>query len=50
MLQTQAIEPGTLSILKALMEMPELQSFHLVGGTALALNFLLFDFDYAHYQ
>jgi predicted nucleotidyltransferase component of viral defense system len=39
MLQTQAIEPGTLSILKELMEIPELQSFHLVGGTALALKY-----------
>ena len=38
MLQTQTIEPGTLSILKTLMEIPELQSFSLVGGTALALK------------
>jgi len=39
MLQTKAIEPGTLSILKKLMEIPELQSFNLVGGTALALKY-----------
>jgi hypothetical protein len=39
MLQTQAIEPGTLSILKTLMEIPELQPFNLVGGTALALKY-----------
>ena len=39
MLQTQTVESGTLSILKKLMEMPELQSFHLVGGTALALKY-----------
>jgi len=39
MLQTQAIAPGTLSVLKTLMEIPELHSFHLVGGTALALKY-----------
>lgn len=39
MLQTQTVKPGTLSILKTLMEMPELQSFNLVGGTALALKY-----------
>ena len=39
MLQTQTIKPGTLSILKKLMEIPELQSFNLVGGTALALKY-----------
>ena len=39
MLQTKTIEPRTLSILKKLMEMPELQSFNLVGGTALALKY-----------
>ena len=39
MLQIKTIEPGTLSILKKLMEMPELQSFNLVGGTALALKY-----------
>ena len=39
MLQTQTIEPRTLSLLKRLMEMPPLQQFSLVGGTALALKF-----------
>jgi len=39
MLQTSAIEPGTLSLLKELMEVPSLQSFSLVGGTALALRY-----------
>jgi predicted nucleotidyltransferase component of viral defense system len=39
MLFTQAIEPGTLSLLKKLMELPSLQSFSLVGGTALALRY-----------
>jgi len=39
MLQTQTVESGTLSILKKLMELPELQSFNLVGGTALALKY-----------
>jgi hypothetical protein len=38
MLQTKAIKPATLSVLKTLMEIPELQSFNLVGGTALALK------------
>jgi hypothetical protein len=39
MLQTSAIEPGTLSLLKELMEIPSLQSFSLVGGTALSLRY-----------
>ncbi|MGC3977936.1 MAG: nucleotidyl transferase AbiEii/AbiGii toxin family protein [Paludibacteraceae bacterium] len=39
MLQKQTIEPGTLSILNALMEIPELSNFNLVGGTALALKY-----------
>lgn len=39
MLQAQTVESGTLSVLRGLMEMPELQSFHLVGGTALALKY-----------
>ena len=39
MLQTQTIEPGTLSLLKQLMELPSLQDFCLVGGTALALKY-----------
>jgi predicted nucleotidyltransferase component of viral defense system len=37
MLQLKTVEPTTFSILKQLMEMPELQDFHLVGGTALSL-------------
>lgn len=37
MLQTQTIEPGTLDVLKRLMETPELSDFVLVGGTALSL-------------
>jgi hypothetical protein len=39
MLHTQAIEPGTLSLLKKLMELPSLHTFSLVGGTALALRY-----------
>ena len=39
MLQTSAIEPGTLALLKRLMNVPELQGASLVGGTALALKF-----------
>lgn len=37
MLQTQTVEPGTFSILKRLMQVPELARFDLVGGTALLL-------------
>jgi hypothetical protein len=37
MLQLKTVEPYTLSILKQLMEMPVLQDFSLVGGTALSL-------------
>ena len=39
MLQTQTIEPGTLSLLEQLMDLPSLQEFCLVGGTALALKY-----------
>lgn len=39
MLQTQAVEPRTLSILKILMQIPELNQFSLVGGTALSLKY-----------
>lgn len=39
MLQTQTVEPGTLSLLKKLCEIPCLQDFALVGGTALSLKF-----------
>ncbi len=37
MLQTQTVEPHTFSVLKQLMEMPDLKDFSLVGGTALSL-------------
>ncbi len=39
MLQTQTVEPGTLALLRQLMELPELASFSLVGGTALSLKY-----------
>jgi len=39
MLQTQTIEPGTLSVLNTLMEIEELNQFCLVGGTALSLKY-----------
>jgi len=39
MLHNKAIEPGTLSLLKELMHLPELNDFALVGGTALALRY-----------
>ena len=39
MLQTKTVEPGTFSLLKELMEVPSLESFALVGGTALALRY-----------
>jgi len=38
MLQTRTVEPGTLGLLKQLMEMPTVQPFYLVGGTSLALQ------------
>jgi predicted nucleotidyltransferase component of viral defense system len=38
MLQTRTVEPGTLELLKRLMLLPVLDSFLLVGGTALALQ------------
>ncbi|MBC7884991.1 MAG: nucleotidyl transferase AbiEii/AbiGii toxin family protein [Saprospiraceae bacterium] len=37
MLHLETVEPGAFSILKRLMEIPELQEFFLVGGTALSL-------------
>ena len=37
MLQTQTVEPGTLSLLKKVMEDSNLIDFNLVGGTALSL-------------
>ncbi len=39
MLHTETVEPGTLSLLKQLMELPLLKQFSLVGGTALALRY-----------
>jgi hypothetical protein len=37
MLHLETVEPHTFSVLNQLMEMPELQDFALVGGTALSL-------------
>ncbi len=37
MLRLETVEPHTFSVLNQLMQMPELQSFALVGGTALSL-------------
>jgi len=39
MLHIKTVEPGTLSLLKELMELPSLHSFSLVGGTALSLRY-----------
>ena len=39
MLHTETVEPRTLSLLKELMALPSLQSFSLVGGTALSLRY-----------
>lgn len=39
MLYTKTIEPNTLSLLKHLMKVTELNQFYLVGGTALSLQF-----------
>ena len=39
MLHTKTVEPGTLSLLKELMEIPSIKPFSLVGGTALALRY-----------
>ena len=39
MLHTETVEPRTLSLLKKLMTLPSLQSFSLVGGTALSLRY-----------
>ncbi len=39
MLQRSTIEPSTLDLLKQLLDLPALNSFYLVGGTALALKF-----------
>jgi Nucleotidyl transferase AbiEii toxin, Type IV TA system len=37
MLHYETVEPDTLSVLNNLLELPELQDFALVGGTALSL-------------
>lgn len=39
MLYFETIQPGTLSLLKKLMDLPFLKDFHLVGGTALSLKY-----------
>ena len=39
MLHTESVEGNNLDILKRLMQMEELSSFNLVGGTALALRY-----------
>ena len=39
MLHLKTVEPNTFSVLKQLMTIPELQEFHLVGGTALSLMY-----------
>src|SRR5258708_5838273 len=39
MLHLKTVEPGTLSLLERLMQIPELGKFSLVGGTALSLRF-----------
>lgn len=39
MLQTETVEPGTLSVLNTLMGIEELNQFSLVGGTALSLKY-----------
>jgi hypothetical protein len=39
MLQRRTIEPSTLDLLNTLLKIPILNSFYLVGGTALALKF-----------
>lgn len=39
MLQYSTIEPHTLDVLKKLMQVPEMNDFYLVGGTALALYY-----------
>lgn len=38
MLQTQTVEPGTLSLLKEILSIPSFENFGLVGGTALSLK------------
>jgi predicted nucleotidyltransferase component of viral defense system len=53
MLQTKTVEPGTLSLLKELMELPILNNFSLVGGTALSLKYghrISIDLDVFSYE
>ncbi|MCE7923437.1 MAG: hypothetical protein DYG98_10295 [Haliscomenobacteraceae bacterium CHB4] len=38
MLHTNTVEPGTLGLLTQIMALPQLESFNLAGGTALALQ------------
>ncbi len=38
MLHLEAVQPGTLGLLKSIMQNPYLKNFNLVGGTALALQ------------
>ena len=49
MLHTEVLEPGTLGVLKAVLSCDTFNSFNLVGGTALALQFghrLSIDLDF----
>lgn len=39
MLQYSTVEPQALDVLRELMRIPELESFFLVGGTALSLRY-----------
>ncbi|MGF2412035.1 nucleotidyl transferase AbiEii/AbiGii toxin family protein [Ferruginibacter sp.] len=39
MLHVETVEPRTLSLLETLIALPELKDFHLVGGTALSLQY-----------
>lgn len=39
MLQSQTVDASTLDLIKKLMQIPELEHFHLVGGTNLALRY-----------
>ena len=53
MLQTQAIKPRALPILKRVMNIKEFAIFSLVGGTALALKYghrMSVDLDFFSYE
>ncbi len=41
MLSYQTVEPHTLELLKVLMNEPILSNYRLVGGTALALQYVI---------